>query len=104
MHLHPTTVEKLCDVLPSYASCHLAPIAGWADKIRGSNPWSSHMHYIGDRGDHPSQHCAFGENGWEDEEFNVLTAVHNTTQWILEQRPGDEEALKFLGEQALPHY
>jgi S1/P1 Nuclease len=83
-------------VLPDYASCHLAPIATWADNIRRSHPWSSHMHYIGDKKDHPSQFCAFGENGWEDEQFNVLTAITNTTQWIEEKRAGEDNPLKFL--------
>jgi len=96
MHLHPSAVDKLCDVLPNYASCHLAPVAAWADKIRRFQPWSSHMHYIGDVKDHPSQHCAFGENGWEDERANVLAAIRNTTSWIQDQRAGQEEALKFL--------
>jgi len=96
IHLHPSTVTELCNMLPDYASCHLAPIAAWADKIRRFHPWSSHMHYIGDVKDHPSQHCAFGENGWEDEHANVLAAIRNTTLWIQEQRPGQEEALKFL--------
>lgn len=54
------------------------------------------MHYIGDKKDHPSQYCAFGQNGWEDDQYNVLNAVRNTTLWIEEERAGQEEALKFL--------
>jgi len=96
MHLHPSAVNNMCTVLPNYASCHLAPVAAWADKIRPFHPWSAHMHYIGDVKDHPGQYCAFGENGWEDERNNVLAAVRNTTLWIQEQRAGEEEALKFL--------
>lgn len=83
-------------MLPNYALCHLAPIATWADKVRPHLPWSAHMHYIGDVGDHPSQHCAFGEGKWEDEQANVLVAVRNTTRWLLEEQQGQEEALKFL--------
>jgi len=96
IHLYPSVIKRLCDVLPYYASCHLAPIAAWADKVRHFKPWSAHMHYIGDVRDHPSQYCAFGENGWEDEHFNVLAAIRNTTLWLEKQRSGQEEALKFL--------
>ena len=96
IHLHPTTVEKLCSILPKYAECHLAPIATWADKVRVFYKWSSHMHYVGDTDDHPGDHCVFGEGGWEDPAANVLTAIHNTSQWLKDGREGAEEALKFL--------
>ncbi|THH07556.1 hypothetical protein EW145_g3298 [Phellinidium pouzarii] len=97
IHLHPSTVEQLCDILPSYADCHLAPVAAWADKVRMHMRWSSTLHYVNGLGDHPSQHCVFGEEGWAGApEHNVLSAVRNTTMWLEKGYPGAEEALKFL--------
>ncbi|KAI5117757.1 hypothetical protein M0805_000601 [Coniferiporia weirii] len=97
IHLHPSTIEQLCDILPSYADCHLAPVAAWADKVRMHMRWSGTLHYVNGLGDHPSQHCVFGEEGWAGApEHNVLSAVRNTTMWLEKGYPGAEEALKFL--------
>lgn len=32
--------------------------------------------------DHPSDHCTYGENGWYNEDVNVLTAIMNKTQGL----------------------
>jgi len=96
IHLHPSAVTNLCRNLPSYAQCHLAPIATWADRVRRYYHWSSHMHYIGDVDDHPSDRCSFREGSWEDPDANVLSALRNSTKWIQHGYPGQEEALKFL--------
>ncbi|KAH8116171.1 phospholipase C/P1 nuclease [Phellopilus nigrolimitatus] len=97
IHLHPSTVEQLCDVLPQYADCHLAPVAAWADKVRMHMRWSGTLHYVNGIGDHPSQHCVFGDEGWAGSPgHNVLGAVRNTTMWLEQGNPGAEEALKFL--------
>lgn len=46
VHLRPDVREKLCTILPAQAKCHLAPIAAWADQVRGRYPGSGPMHYI----------------------------------------------------------
>lgn len=97
IHLHPSVVEQLCSILPSYANCHLAPVAAWADKVRFHMPWSGPLHYVGGVGDHPSDHCEFGQDGWQGTPgHNVLGAVRNTTMWLEKGYEGAEEALKFL--------
>ncbi|KLO14003.1 phospholipase C/P1 nuclease [Schizopora paradoxa] len=97
IHLHPSTVEQLCAILPPYANCHLAPVAAWADKVRFHMPWSGPLHYVGGVGDHPSDHCDFGDDGWQGTPgHNVLGAVRNTTMWLEKGYEGAEEALKFL--------
>jgi hypothetical protein len=53
IHLRPDVRDKLCDILPAQAKCHLAPIAAWADQVRGRYPGSGPMHYI-------NGECAFG--------------------------------------------
>jgi hypothetical protein len=82
--------------------CHIALLATWADRIRyiPGYRWSAKTHYIGGKTDHPSDTCDFpGERGWENEEYNVLRGVRNTTT-ILQSNSGDaaleNEALKFL--------
>lgn len=32
------TRDQLCEILPPWTKCHLAPVAAWADKIK-SDPW-----------------------------------------------------------------
>jgi hypothetical protein len=32
--------------------------------------------------DHPPDHCTYGENGWINEDVNVLTAIMNKTQGL----------------------
>ena len=95
--LHPAAADKLCTVLPDYAKCHLAPVATWADNIRYRMRWSAPLHYVNGVGDHPSQRCVFGEEGWQGRPgVNVLAGIENTTRWIEEGYAGEEEALKFL--------
>ena len=97
IHLHPTAADRLCSVLPEYAKCHLAPVASWADKIRMRMRWSGALHYVNGIGDHPSQKCVFGEEGWVGTKGqHVLGGVRNTTMWLKNGNDGAEEALKFL--------
>jgi hypothetical protein len=46
IHLHPSVRTQLCSILPDQAKCHLAPIAAWADTIRGRMRETGPMHYI----------------------------------------------------------
>jgi hypothetical protein len=46
VHLHPTAKQALCKILPAEAKCHLAPVAAWADQVRGRHPETGPMHYI----------------------------------------------------------
>jgi hypothetical protein len=46
VHLHPTTKQHLCRILPPQAKCHLAPVAAWADQVRGRYRETGPMHYI----------------------------------------------------------
>jgi hypothetical protein len=46
IHLHPDAKSQLCSILPAEAKCHLAPIAAWADTIRGRMRETAPMHYI----------------------------------------------------------
>jgi len=82
-----------------YETCHLAPIASWADRIKGLPiyRWANVLHYVNPLGDHPSQTCNFGSEGWVGKEgMNVLGGIRNTTDILVEGRPGANEALKFL--------
>lgn len=36
--------------------------------------------------DHPPEKCSFGEHGWTDEDVNVLTAIMNMTQQVMDGR------------------
>ncbi|SJK96945.1 uncharacterized protein ARMOST_00194 [Armillaria ostoyae] len=97
IHLHPAVLPSICRILnftstnPNEPECHLAPIAGWADRIRYQKRWSASLHYIGALGDHPSDSCIFpGDRGWAEE-------------WVQNDRAGfggdddvANEALKFL--------
>ncbi|KAG8987783.1 hypothetical protein FRB90_003150 [Tulasnella sp. 427] len=94
------TRDQLCEILPPWTNCHLAPVAAWADKIK-SDPWwrswTSPMHYINPIGDWPSQHCVFGEDGWHMPQKNLFTAINNYTR-IVPNAVGEEQdfALRFL--------
>ncbi|KAF8550022.1 phospholipase C/P1 nuclease [Imleria badia] len=83
MHLHPSVMPKLCDILHYTGECHLAPVAAWADRVRNvpKYRWTGPLHYIGAVGDYPSTTCAFpGTQGWEGRtHINVLSAIRNTT-------------------------
>lgn len=97
MYLFDSTRDALCTVLPEYANCHLAPVAAWADKIRWANRWSSALHYVNGIGDHPGNHCVFGEQGWQGAPgVNVLGGIRNTSSWLQAGKDGSEEALKFF--------
>ncbi|KAF8581284.1 phospholipase C/P1 nuclease [Ramaria rubella] len=97
MYLFDSTREALCSVLPGYANCHLGPIAAWADKIKWANRWSSNLHFVNPVGDHPGNHCSFGERGWEGAPgVNVLGGIRNTSAWMRDGKSGTEEALKFF--------
>lgn len=41
MLLTEHTKEQLCDILPTWANCHLAPVAPWADSIKNDSWWRS---------------------------------------------------------------
>jgi len=113
MHLHPSVMPKLCNILQSPSSiavkeCHLAPVAAWADQARGQPKyrWTGPLHYINAADDYPSTTCAFpGPQGWEGRtHINVLNAIRNTTTVLQDflRAPDDpvpyyvQDALKFL--------
>lgn len=97
IHLLPAVASYLrspeAALLPPYAKGHLAPIASWADAIRGVpefRGWSGPLHYTGWEGDHPPQVCAWpkheaaegeeeGEHGHWNSEHDVLHAIANYT-------------------------
>lgn len=59
--------------------------------------WSGALHYVNGNGDHPSQRCVFGQEGWAGAPgANVLSGIRNTTMWLEKGYDGAEEALKFL--------
>nr|ODN88281.1 nuclease I [Cryptococcus depauperatus CBS 7841] len=98
IHLYPSTKEKLCQILPEEAKCHLAPVAAWADRVRNKYRGTAPMHYINAKKDHPHDHCEFGEDGWMNEDVNVVTAIQNFTQTIMDGKGGRDVdiALRFL--------
>ncbi|CCL98564.1 uncharacterized protein FIBRA_00564 [Fibroporia radiculosa] len=113
IHLHPAVLPVLCDILhPGSSSssagppCHLAPIAAWADRVRGSPAyrWTAPLHYVGAIDDSPGDACEFpGPRGWAGRHnINVLAAVGNKTAVLAEALSGErsitdgEVALKFL--------
>lgn len=114
IHLHPTTLPKLCSILnftsnpnPNEPECHLAPIATWADRVRylPQYRWTASLHYVNGKDDYPSETCAFpGSGGWKGARGkNLLSGIRNVTG-ILQTSDGEEEeigspvneALKFL--------
>ncbi|ORX36722.1 phospholipase C/P1 nuclease domain-containing protein [Kockovaella imperatae] len=83
IHLHPSTRQRLCEILPERSKCHLATVAAWADTVRRYYPETAPMHYINPMSDHPSDHCEYGEHGWLNEDVNVLTGIMNETARIM---------------------
>ena len=49
IHLHPTVRSRLCEILPPQAKCHLAPVASWADQVKGHYRATAPMHYVNRR-------------------------------------------------------
>jgi hypothetical protein len=114
IHLHPSVFPSLCELLGytppdepapgADETCHLAPVATWADRVRFKMRWSAGLHYIGALDDFPSSQCVFpGERGWADKEnHNILGGIKNVTGILEEWVDGGEEdgraneALKFL--------
>ncbi|WVW83859.1 hypothetical protein I302_105881 [Kwoniella bestiolae CBS 10118] len=90
IHLHPSTRQKLCDILPAEANCHLAPIAAWADQVRNRYRNTAPMHYINGIDDFPPEKCAFGEHGWANEDVNVVTAIQNFTRTIMDGKSAQD--------------
>ncbi|KAL1413611.1 hypothetical protein Q8F55_001386 [Vanrija albida] len=87
IHLHPQVRDALCSILPKQANCQLAPVAAWADMVRRQYPETGPMHYINPRNDEPggpTSHCEYGEHGWYNEDVNVLTAIMNKTQGLID--------------------
>lgn len=86
--LHPDVRTHLCQVLPAYTSydprlpnatrhCHLAPVAAWADRIKGHARWSAPLHYVNAIGDNPPSVCTFGETPFHGD-VHVLNGAHPT--------------------------
>ncbi|WWC89367.1 uncharacterized protein L201_004290 [Kwoniella dendrophila CBS 6074] len=98
IHLHPSTKQKLCDILPAEANCHLAPIAAWADQVRTRYRNTAPMHYVNGNNDHPPEHCEYGEHGWVNEDVNVITAIQNFTRTVMDGKRGRDTdiPLRFL--------
>nr|GAT58522.1 predicted protein [Mycena chlorophos] len=102
IHLHPSVLPTMCEVLnytsrnPNEPQCHLAPVATWADKLRFKMRWSAPLHYVGAVADHPSQLCLFpGAKGWEGKPgINVLGGIRNVTGIL-------EDAVDVKGKRAL---
>ena len=124
IHLPKPVLETVCDILNSGDSassssfspahshteasppCHLAPIAAWADQIRGKPQYryTAPMHYINALDDLPADSCAFpGPQGWHGRpNQNVLSALGNVSHVLRGFAAGDQsvgaasEALKFF--------
>jgi len=86
IHLNPPVLPILCSILyptTSPESCYLSSVAAWADGVRyrAGFRWSAPLHYVGGRGDLPSDTCLFpGDRGWAGREGgNVLGAIRNVT-------------------------
>lgn len=82
-------------LLPS-SQGHLAPIAAWADRIRGvpALRWTGELHYTSPLDDHPPDLCLFGERGMKTD-HDVLHAISNFTQKLIDD-PSDGLALRLL--------
>ncbi|ORY88313.1 S1/P1 nuclease [Leucosporidium creatinivorum] len=95
IHLHQPAQQALQHLLPN-SKGHLAPIASWADRLRGLPyySWSGELHYTSPLGDWPPSKCHFGDEGWKTT-HDVLHAISNyTTRLSLD--PSDVTSLKFL--------
>ncbi|BGO94901.1 hypothetical protein NBRC10512_006164 [Rhodotorula toruloides] len=96
IHLHPLILSYIrspdSGLLPPWSRGHLAPLASWADRIKGLpeyRGWSNGLHYTGWKGDRPPEVCAWpesmeqggegGDGGWNSE-HDVLRAVGNYSQ------------------------
>ena len=78
------------------ASCHLAPVAAWADRIKQYRRWSSPLHYVNAVGDDPPTTCVFGDAGFVSAD-NVFTAIVNYTQRAVSGKGAErDEAVRFL--------
>jgi hypothetical protein len=89
------------------APCYLSTVANWADKIRFRAHWSSPLHFVNGKLDHPPDKCGFpGKGGWAGKErANVLDGIHNVSTILTDFAQGPsvaaapelaQEALKFL--------
>ncbi|KAI1798035.1 phospholipase C/P1 nuclease domain-containing protein [Ganoderma leucocontextum] len=124
IHLPKPVLETVCDILNSgdgasssapsrssshseaYPPCHLAPIAAWADQIRGKPQYryTAPLHYINALDDLPADSCAFpGPQGWHGRSTqNVLAALGNVSHVLRGFAAGEQsvgaanEALKFF--------
>lgn len=121
IHLPKPVLETVCDILHSgdsaspssfhsrseaYPPCHLAPIAAWADQIRGKPQYryTAPMHYVNALDDMPADSCAFpGPQGWQGRaNQNVLSALGNVSHVLRDFAAGEQsvgaasEALKFF--------
>ncbi|EJD43369.1 phospholipase C/P1 nuclease [Auricularia subglabra TFB-10046 SS5] len=100
IYLHPSALSSVCAILGQrFEECQLSRVATWADRVRGLPQfrWSGALHYVNPLGDHPAERCTFGEEGWVGREGgNVLAAVRNVTDWLVEGQEGADEALRFL--------
>ena len=89
MHLHPPVLPVICSILyplEPAASCSLASVATWADKIRFRARWSAPLHYVGGLDDYPPDTCEFpGTRGWAGRQnINVLGGIRNVTNILAE--------------------
>ncbi|OCF40341.1 nuclease I [Kwoniella heveanensis CBS 569] len=99
IHLHPSTKQKLCNILPAEANCHLAPVAAWADQVRNRYRGTAPMHYVNGEYISPSSTCLLkAAAGWVNEDVNVITAIQNFTRAIIDGKGGKESdvPLRFL--------
>lgn len=112
IYLDPSVLPTLCTIIdvsstnlsPLDSTCHIAPIATWADRYKSNMTWSAQLHFIGALDDHPPSSCAFpGKNGWAGtKRVNVLDGMKNVTAllqgWVKGETSDDaaNEALKFL--------
>lgn len=80
----PSTIEALKILLPASGG-HLAPIAAWADRVRGipALSWTGQLHYTSPTNDHPPELCTFGEQGWKTD-HDVLHAISNFTRRLID--------------------
>lgn len=89
IHLFESTKRALNHI-------HLAPIAAWADRIKGIPQYrfASELHYTSPLEDYPPSQCHFGDKGWLKSQ-DLLHAISNYT-FRLVDNPHDGDALKFL--------
>ena len=103
IHLHASAKEALLHVLPVGDKGHLAPIAGWADRVRmvgaswtglrrlelmepsqvSAYRFSGELHYTSPLEDYPPSTCFFGQRGFKTE-HDVLHAISNYTSRLVD--------------------